>query len=150
MTRTAEDWGRVAVGLHRWPHGTVAKRRGVVGWVSGVEALSRMLPPVDRLRVIFVAELGTTTLYQVVAPGGYPQIRMVNGRHEFVPDPDDPATAGCMLALLSPECHRVTTGIEDDESWAWWDGGEWHDSATLGRACIAAAEALGRWPGGEE
>ena len=105
---------------------------------------------VAELDGLIEAELGTTTLYQVVAPGGYPQIRMVNGRHEFVPDPDDPATAGCMLALLSPECHRVTTGIEDDESWAWWDGGEWHDSATLGRACVAAAEALGRWPGGEE
>ena len=147
MTRTAEEWGRVAVGLPMWPHGTVAKRRGVVGWVSGVEALSRMLPPVDRLRVIFVAELGTTTFYQVVAPGGYPQIRMVNGRHEFVPDPDDPATAGCLLALLGSGVRVWMDGADD--LWTVEVGGvraSMH--ATLGRACIAAAAALGRWPGG--
>ena len=58
-----------------------------------------------------------------------------------LPDPDDPATAGCLLALLGPyadvvvyDCGMWTYGVAFD---------------TLGRACIAAAEALGRWLGGE-
>jgi hypothetical protein len=77
------------------------------------------------------------------------------------PDPDDPATAGCLLALLGP---RLT--VYDYGSYA--EPGEnglrfrvvvygaskgrphWppRDCKTLGRACIAAAAALGRWPGG--
>ncbi len=59
------------------------------------------------------------------------------------PDPDDPATAGCLLALLG-RC-----AVYDD-------GPVWvceHDrgrgfGATPGRACIAVVAALGRWPGG--
>ena len=69
-------------------------------------------------------------------------------RHNFVPDPDDPATAGCLLALLGP-------GVR-----VWMDGadGLWTVEvgrvrasmhSTLNRACIAAAETARAWPGGE-
>jgi len=63
------------------------------------------------------------------------------------PDPDDPATAGCLLALLGPvqeaiwytgDCERWIVAVNDDRRLY----------TSLGRACIAAAEALGRWPGG--
>jgi len=48
------------------------------------------------------------------------------------PDPDDPATEGCLLALLGRPHHGLLQPR----------------GTTLGRACIAAAAALGRWPGG--
>jgi len=73
------------------------------------------------------------------------------------PDPDDPATAGCLLALLAPAGprpyrrpgglwvivtrHRMTMPYMEPDRL---------QPHTLGRACIAAAEALGRWPGGAE
>ena len=66
--------------------------------------------------------------------------QMMPGR---LPDPDDPATAGCLLALLEPrrwESPAVHQWIDSQSS----------EYPTFGRACIAAAEALGRWPGGEE
>ena len=76
-----------------------------------------------------------------------------------LPDLDDPATAGCLLALLGGQVSVRRRG-----HWVV----EWRGMAplapglgsvkrevtgrgdTLGRACIAAAEALGRWPGGGE
>jgi len=74
------------------------------------------------------------------------------------PDPDDPATAGCLLALLgSEECWRLH--LDDLGEWSFWSNGppETHGTGhlnhvgeSLGRACIAAAHALGRWPGGEQ
>jgi hypothetical protein len=77
---------------------------------------------------------------------------------DLLPDPDDPATAGCLLALLGGQ---VT--IRRRGQWVV----EWRGMAplapgfgsvsrsvtgtgsTLGRAIIAAAIALGRWPGGD-
>ncbi len=70
---------------------------------------------------------------------------------EFSIDPDDPATAGCLLALLGSERHNVTPGsaiAADGRGWWAWLDGEWLEGLNLGRACIAAAAALGRWPGG--
>jgi len=90
-------------------------------------------------------------------------------------DPDDPATAGCLLALLSgPIRHSFTAewhdgaetligdrlSVAQDHTGASWVvmvhadvgyaivGHQLAKSASLGRACIAAAEAIGRWPGG--
>ena len=75
------------------------------------------------------------------------------------PAPDDSATAGCLLALLQVvptegymahvlppssavtkwRVHMNTAQTGPTSAYGW----------TLGRACIAAAAALGRWPGGE-
>jgi hypothetical protein len=70
------------------------------------------------------------------------------------PDPDDPATAGCLLALLGlgvvvaigPDGVRVGVDGTDSEGLPCKVFGRLESS--LGRACIAAAAALGRWPGG--
>ena len=65
-------------------------------------------------------------------------------------DVDHPATAGCLLALLGP-----STSMTNRPDGTWWVGERrlakrwWGDGVTLGRACIAAAAANGRWPGGE-
>ena len=71
---------------------------------------------------------------------------------ESVPDPDDPATAGCLLALLGP-----LAAMTRRPDGTWWVGcitvgGDTIEGTgrTLGRACIAAAAALGCWPGGEQ
>ena len=66
--------------------------------------------------------------------------------------PDDPATGGCLLELLGTTAHvwRCTKTGE----WCIRSGGgstlsEYDaEGHTLGQACIAAALALGRWPGG--
>ena len=64
------------------------------------------------------------------------------------PDPDDPATAGCLLALLGPGGSINATGGRVT-AWLCVDGARVEGSGTdIGRACIAVAEALGRWPGG--
>jgi hypothetical protein len=108
VTRTAEEWGRVAVSLPGWR------------WMPGMLALP---PKADRCQ----------------RDG-----QVMSGR---LPDPDDPATAGCLLALLGPGVRVWMDGA--DGLWTVEVGGvraSMH--LTLGRACIAAAEALGRWPGG--
>ncbi len=61
------------------------------------------------------------------------------------PDLDDPATAGCLLKMLG---EVVSVMQSKDKSW-WvtsprhngWKG----ESATLGRACVLAAHAIGKW-----
>jgi hypothetical protein len=72
-----------------------------------------------------------------------------------LPDPDDPATAGCLLALLGPRAHMHSPNCDPEETDYWEfvirlpDNDERRVYGdTLGRACIAAAETLGRWPGG--
>lgn len=72
-------------------------------------------------------------------------------------DPDDPATGGCLLSLLGDEVWRVE-GIPSGTFLAWIDDHEEEESRrgeslqeehpTLGRACIAVALSLGKWPGG--
>ena len=68
--------------------------------------------------------------------------------HDIAPDPDDPATAGCLLRLLGP----CEVGYDDTDPecgpWSVEIPGVFRMGPTLGRACIAAAAALGRWPGG--
>ena len=70
--------------------------------------------------------------------------------HDIAPDPDDPATEGCLMRLLGPLRSARQALRRADH----------HDAAhrlhiafmlgkDVGRACIAAAEALGRWPASE-
>ena len=70
-------------------------------------------------------------------------------------DVDHPATAGCLLALLGPNVVvaigpngvRVGADSVDAEGLPCKVFGKLE--RTIGRACIAAAAAIGRWPGGE-
>jgi len=115
--RTAEDWGRLSVSLPGWR------------WMPGMLACSGSWSE----RVVERKRTGGARL----SGGG-------DVGCSCCPDPDDPATEGCLWALLggpdtvAPEVERyVSEGPSDDIT-------------SLGRACIAAAAALGRWPGGEE
>ena len=127
--RTAEEWGRIAVGLPGW--------RWMPGMRIGGEVSDR---------------------HKRVGDHWHMRSAMLDPRRAHAwPDPDDPATAGCLLALLLgpgvkhviPTIHQ-RTGSASVEI----DGASNLDMVTvrhlpsLGRACIAAAEALGRWPGG--
>jgi hypothetical protein len=72
-------------------------------------------------------------------------------------DPDDHATAGCLLALLGlamPDWWVSTTVLEDGTHIV--RASQWNATRsrvegrgrTIGRAAIAAAAENGRWPGG--
>jgi hypothetical protein len=143
--RTAEDWGRVAVSLPGWR------------WMPGMLAAGPTGPRGGRPRVIITGTMSRDDAPRAVDFKGRrcPAWYALNcDETEVSIDPDDPATAGCMLALLGeqwgayhyrPHPHPsytpyevVLDGVED---WV-------TDAFTLGRSCIAAAEALGRWPGG--
>ena len=118
--RTAKEWGRVAVSLPGWRVLRGIRWRGENGAPMGSE-------------------------------------------WQPWPDPDDPATAGCLLALLGDSwCVAIEGGFfalwrrEDSRALELLTIDEYqadsrlHIATSLGRACIAAAEALGRWPGGAE
>jgi len=62
---------------------------------------------------------------------------------DIVPDPDDPATAGCLLALAGAP-HRLLPTVE-----AWLSGAPVEGIKSLGRAVIADVyDQWRRWPGG--
>ena len=70
-------------------------------------------------------------------------------------DPDHWAWTGWLLRLLGNERWRLH--LDDVGEWSFWVNGppETHGTGhlihvgeSLGRACIATAAALGRWPGG--
>ena len=127
--KTAEDWGRVAVSLPGWR------------WMPGMLDTEG-----DRWGGVTLHDGAREVLRAVTAPKQY-----AYEWRDRLPDPDDPATTGCLLALLAP---RGVYIVPCDQRKGWWraiiPAGAWPESApTLGRACIAAAEALGRWPGGE-
>ena len=127
MERTAEEWGRVAVSLPGWR------------WMPGMRTIY------DIIILDVYPESGSET--GVFASRGGTVI-VAGFEDEDVPDADDPGTAGCLLALLGSSVMSVEPA--DDGGWLveLYDLGEHHGSS-LGRACIAAAAALGRWPGGE-
>jgi hypothetical protein len=74
---------------------------------------------------------------------------------ENIPDPNDPATAGCLLALLATEDEGAALHGPNAGGPGWLvevSNGQRYVSVegpSLGWACIEAALALGRWPGGE-
>ena len=120
----AEEWGALAVSIPDWR------------WMTG------MLNRKDGPRYMGSARWAWDEPYRHHAQGI---------ADDDWPDPDDPATAGCLLALLGSERHNVTPGsaiAADGRGWWAWVDGEYIERMTLGRACIAAAAALGRWPGG--
>lgn len=121
--RTAEEWGRVAVMLPgwRWMPGMLEHRLHG-GW------LKRRSIDSDYFNTGHEARLFD--------------------EHAW-PDPDDPATEGCLIRLLGP-VHEALWYTGDCDRWVVAVGEERRLYTSLGRACIAAAEALGRWPGGEE
>jgi len=59
------------------------------------------------------------------------------------PDPDDPATAGCFESLFGGPVAAYVVVMAAPVAARLWHQGH------AGRARIAAAAALGRWPGGE-
>jgi hypothetical protein len=150
MSRTAEEWGRLAVSLPGWR------------WMPGMLTMwSLDEDPVMPLRLTEDAGAGHPGVSNPVW-SGVRSDREYND-HEADPewcwpDPEDPATAGCLLALLGG---AVELRIGSRRNVAPWvhecivGDGQSHDGRihtvrqpTIGRACIAAAEAIGRWPGG--
>ena len=121
--RTAEDWGRLSVSLPGWR------------WMPGMLACSGSWSE----RVVERKRTGGARL----SGGG-------DVGCSCWPDPDDPATEGCMLELLGAHAVDVVCPAANGGRWAVSVSGPHHIGigSTLGRACIAAAEALGRWPGG--
>ncbi len=120
--RTAEEWGRVAVSLPGWRW-----MPGMLQWRTGPWMGSRR-------------SVDSDTGHEARVMGG-----------DTWPDPDDPATAGCLLALLGalgPIMDGLSLAGRMDV-WSRLMRALMHDPKDIGRACIAAAAALGRWPGGE-
>jgi hypothetical protein len=120
VERTAEEWGRVAVSL------------------PGAPACWDDLEGID----------GHDAPGAVCTDGTWWRPDSADGM--FL-DVDHPATAGCLLALLGEYAIDVVCPAVNEGRWAVSVYGPHHIGigSTLGRACIAAAEALGRWPGGE-
>ena len=119
--RSPEEWGRVAVRRPGWR------------WMPGM------------LRQDGCRYLGHG---RWVHPGAF-GLRL--SLMDQWPDLDDPATAGCLLALLGP-LGQVMDALSAQDRMDLWSALMYalmHDPSALGRACIAAAEAMGRWPGGE-
>jgi len=126
--RTAEEWGRVAVSLPGWR------------WMPGMLVVDTASNPAFRFSGRAWDDGG------VVSDDGDGLNLECICKVEW-PDPDDPATAGCLLALLGVG-YAVATSKDE-----WVSIGSWPtligEGPSVGRACIAAAAALGRWPGGE-
>ena len=135
MRRTAEEWGRIAVSLPGWE------------WMPGMLTAHGRICGAGYLVSDDIDESGQSYVDCTDSTDDWT---------ELTPDPDDPATAGCMLELLGeqwgayhyrPTEHPAHTpyeividGVGDCVT----------DASTLGRSCIIAAAALGRWPGGDK
>ncbi len=135
--RTAEEWGRLAVSLPGWR------------WMPGMLARNFDGP----VRVESVTDDQPGVLHRCRWTGNMTHADI---RSMPLPDPDDPATEGCLLRLLgSPEeADRIADalGLPRDvcAADAVMDAVMSGEPGRVARACIAAAAALGRWPGGEE
>ncbi len=125
--RTAEEWGRVAVSLPGW--------RWMPGMLQG-----RTGPWMGSRRSVDSDYCDT----------GH-EARVMGG--DTWPDPDDPATEGCLLRLLGDRALLLDLPTAKTAPGLWRafvsrQSPCFTERLPLGRACIAAAEALGRWPGG--
>jgi hypothetical protein len=124
----AEEWGRLAVALPGWR------------WMPGMRQIGEDRGYALRLDVTGLRGLGAWH-------GFHGHV----GDEHSPSDPDDPATAGCLLALLGP-LGAIMDGLSlagRMDVWSRLMHALMHDPEDIGRACIAAAEAIGRWPGGE-
>ena len=134
MTRTAEEWGKVAVGLPGW--------RWTMPWASLPDKHGRVW---RRHWCRKDSGFGWTQVCGPLRRDRRPSFDAI--------DPDDPATAGCLLALLGRpveiKMYNSITVKRYPRVGCLLSEGVAGYAPTLGRACIAAAEALGRWPGGE-
>ena len=127
MERTAEEWGQVAVGLPGWR------------WMRGMSIAARGC---DSEAIV---DYPPSLIY--VSDGGTDERGYVDHNTDY-PDPDDAATAGCLLALLGSGVDTCSCGDGVDVTLV--DRKVSAYAKTIGRACIATAEALGRWPGGAQ
>lgn len=128
---TPEELGRIAVSLRGWR------------WMRGMSALEN-----DENRELMVWGPCGEAVYEDA--NGCPEFTMIEGSD--LPDPTDPATAGCLLQLLgagaswlqmttwAPDCARATPT-------AWRVGNV--GPLDLGSACIIAAKIIECWPGGD-
>lgn len=125
---TAEEWGRLAVSLPGWR------------WMPGMRQIGDGRGYAMRLDV---------TGFRGVGP--WHGFHGHSGDERSPCDPDDPATAGCLLALLGGHAIDVVCPAANEGRWAVSVSGPHHIGIgiTLGRAAIAAAAAIGRWPGGD-
>ena len=135
--RTAEEWGRVAVSLPgwRWMPGMLSRcntdtRRAVYRWLAG--------PTDDR-------HYGHVVIVEDKHGHACRTLATLQPGPDDMPDPDDPATAGCLLALAGAP-HRFLPTVE-----AWLLGAPVEGITSLGRAVIAdVRDQWVPWPGGEE
>tara|TARA_S200002703_G_C3789196_1_gene243496 strand:- start:1617 stop:2102 length:486 start_codon:yes stop_codon:yes gene_type:complete len=145
-TVSAEDWGRLAISLPGWPWMAGMRseintdtRRAAYRWLAG--------PSDDR-------HYGHVVIVEDKHGHACRTLATLQPGPDDLPDPDDPATAGCLLELLGPRCLVRILPREGRAlceivipSGLTLDGRPLRiNGHTLGRACIAAAAALGRWP----
>ena len=134
--RTAEEWGRVAVALPGWR------------WMPGMS-----IPENDCNEAAMIWGPGGATVYD--DDRGHLDHGEVDEDYDY-PDPDDPATAGCLLALHNQGVGwrwvEVDTRAMGYRLCSWMGQGQPVTrgplATTPGRACIAGAEVNGCWPGG--
>ena len=144
---TPEEWGRAAVALPGWR------------WMPGMAILT-VGGVIDRIAAIDETYIHAwaESQQQENPRGLWLRYRRDRMDKHGVPFADDPtgATAGCFLALLGacvvtangPDGARV--GI--DRGFGAGVSGKVFGplEESLGRDCIAAAIAIGRWPGGDK
>ena len=124
MSRTAEEWGRIAVSLPGWR------------WMPGMQTGPRREDGEPDAPIC----LDPWRIRNDGVPGPYAD----DPAWEAWPDPDDPATAGCLLELAGAP-HRLLPTVE-----AWIAGAPVEGITSLGRAVIAdVRDQWGRWPGGD-